>query len=130
LTLWKNSVLFYLGGGGYVCLELLWRGRSHGSMFFLGGVCFCIIGVIRQLKKLCLSVKLLLSAGIVTVLELLTGLAVNKDYSVWDYRSLPCHYRGQICLLYSLLWLPVCLCGMMLHGVAERKLAFSLRRSE
>ena len=122
MVFWKNCVLFYLGGGGYVCLELLWRGRSHGSMFFLGGVCFWVIGAIRRLKKVCLSVKLLLSAGAVTVLELLTGLSVNRDYSVWDYRSLPYHYRGQICLLYSLLWLPVCLLGMMLHRLAENRL--------
>ena len=130
MKLWKKSVLFYLGGGGYVCLELLWRGRSHGSMFFLGGICFCVIGAIRRLKRLCLPVKLLLSAGAVTILELLTGLAVNRDYSVWDYRGLPCHFRGQICLPYSLLWLPVCLLGILLHGAAERKLVLTLRQGE
>ena len=122
MRFWRNALLFYLGGGGYVCLELLWRGRSHGSMFFLGGVCFWVIGAIRRLHRLSLSVRLLLSAAAVTLLELLTGLAVNRDHSVWDYRALPCNYRGQICLLYSLLWLPVCLLGMVLSRAAEEKI--------
>ena len=122
MRIWKQAVLFCVGGGGYVCLELLWRGRSHGSMFFLGGLCFWIIGFIRRLAKISLSLRLLLSAACVTVLELLTGLAVNREYAVWDYRGLPFHYRGQICLIYSLLWLPVCFLGMMLHSVAEQLL--------
>jgi len=125
MRFWRQSLLFYLGGGGYVCLELLWRGRSHGSMFFLGGICFLVIGAIRRLYRLCLSARLLLSAAAVTALELLTGLAVNRDHGVWDYRMLPYNYRGQICLMYSLLWLPVCLLGMLLHRFAEGKLAGS-----
>ena len=115
-------MLFCVGGGSYVCLELLWRGRSHGSMFFLGGLCFWILGIIRHLVRLSLSLRLLLSAACVTALELLTGLLVNREYQVWDYRKLPFHYRGQICLIYSLLWLPVCLFGMMLHGLIEKQL--------
>ena len=122
MRIWKQIMLFCLGGGGYVCLELLWRGRSHGSMFFLGGLCFWLIGRIRRLAKIALSFRLLLCAACVTGLELLTGLAVNREYQVWDYRSLPVHYRGQICLIYSLLWLPVSFFGMMLHGAAERVL--------
>ena len=123
MRFWKKTVLFCLGGGSYVCLELLWRGRSHGSMFFLGGICFLIIGAVRRLAKIHLALRLLLSAACVTVLELLTGLVVNQDYSVWDYRGLPYQYRGQICLVYSLLWLPVCFLGMLLHSLAERVFA-------
>ena len=122
MRFWKKCVLFYMGGGSYVCLELLWRGRSHGSMFLLGGVCFLVIGAIRRLKNLALSVRVALSAAAVTALELLTGLTVNRDHKVWDYRALPFQFRGQICLYYSLLWLPVCLLAMGLHRLAERKL--------
>ena len=31
MKIWKQMILFYLGGCAYVVLELLWRGRSHGS---------------------------------------------------------------------------------------------------
>ena len=119
----KRLLLFCLGGGSYVGLEFLWRGRSHGSMFLLGGSCFLLIGAIRRLARLSLTLRVLFSAVCVTGLELLTGLMVNRDYQVWDYRRQPFHYRGQICLLYSLLWLPVCFFGMLLHSVSERVLA-------
>ena len=122
MKFWKNCALFCMGGGSYVCLELLWRRRSHGSMFLLGGACFLVIGAIRRLGNLALSVRVALSAAAVTALELLTGLAVNRDHKVWDYRRLPFQFRGQICLYYSLLWLPVSLLAMGLHRLAERKL--------
>jgi len=123
VKIWKNAVLFYLGGGGYVCLELLWRGRSHGSMFLLGGTCFSLIGLMeRKLDRLPPSARMLAGAGMVTALELATGLAVNRDFSVWDYRQLPLNYRGQICLPYSLLWVPAVLTGMTLYRGARRVL--------
>ena len=31
-------------------MELLWRRRSHVSMFTAGGICFLLLGKIRQLK--------------------------------------------------------------------------------
>jgi hypothetical protein len=58
------------------------------------------------------------AATIVTALELLTGLLVNRDHQVWDYRQMPCNYLGQICLPYSLLWLPVSLMAMGLYTAA------------
>ena len=51
-------------------------------------------------------------------MELLTGLAVNQNYTVWDYRAMPLNFMGQICLTYSLLWVPVSLLGMKLYGKA------------
>ena len=115
---WKKSVLFYLGGAGYMTLEFLWRGRSHGSMFLLGGTCFLVLGPIGRLRRP-LPVRAVMGAAAVTALELLTGLLVNRDHRIWDYRSLPLQYAGQICLPYSLLWIPVSLGAMALHAKAE-----------
>lgn len=126
MRFWKNSVLFYLGGMGYTGLELLWRGFSHGSMFVLGGVCFVIIGKLRLLRAL--PLRMLTAAGIVTILELGCGLLVNRDYRVWDYRDLPLNYRGQICLPFTLLWIPVSLAAIFLYDWAEKGLLVKLRR--
>ncbi len=113
---WKTSVLFYLGGTAYMVLEFLWRGRSHGSMFLLGGLCFLLVGNLgTRLNRLPLALRLVLASGIITALELLTGLAVNRSYSIWDYRALPYNYLGHICLIYSLLWIPVSLGAMFLY---------------
>ncbi|MCD7860082.1 MAG: putative ABC transporter permease [Firmicutes bacterium] len=118
---WKTCMLFALGGTAYFTLECVWRGFSCGSMFLLGGLCFLLIGKIGQ-TALPLAAQLLLSAAMVTALELLTGLAVNRDYSVWDYRALTCNFLGQICLIFSLLWLPVSFAGLALYCAAERRL--------
>ena len=122
MKIWRNSVLFYLGGSSYMFLEFLWRGRSHGSMFLLGGTCFAMLGKIVELNRLPLWSRVVLGASGVTALELLTGLLVNRQYQIWDYRQQLLNYRGQICLGYSLLWMPVCLFGMWLSQWSRQKL--------
>lgn len=69
-----------------------------------------------------LPVKAAMGAGAVTVVELLAGLLVNRDYSVWDYRMMPLNFRGQVCLPFSLLWLPVSVGGMLLYKVMDNRL--------
>ena len=119
----KNAALFCLGGGAYTGLELLWRGWSHVSMFVTGGVCFLLIGQLNAVRpRLPLLWRALAGAGIVTMVELGTGLLVNRNYEVWDYRSQPGHFLGQICPGFSLLWIPVSLFALVLYGVAERHL--------
>ena len=62
-----------------------------------------------------LSMRMLTSAGFITALELGCGLLVNRDYNVWDYRHMPLNYHGQICLPFSLLWIPVSLGAIFLY---------------
>ena len=89
-------------------MELCWRGWSHGSMFLAGGLCLLLIGSLEEAKpKLPLPLRVLAGAGIITMVELGTGLVVNRDYHVWDYRQMPWNFRGQICPAYCLLWVPV-----------------------
>ena len=55
----------------------------------------------------------------ITAVELAAGLLVNRDYHIWDYRGLPLNYRGQVCLPFSLLWIPVSSVGMGLYGMVN-----------
>ena len=104
-------------------IEFLWRGRSHGSMFLLGGSCFMAMGwLYRLLRQLPVWLRCVASGTVVTGLELLTGLIFNRDYTVWDYRRQPLNYRGQICALYSFFWVLLSLAGMLLHDRAGRKI--------
>ncbi len=49
---WKKRLLLgAIGGMGYVGLELVWRGRSHWSMFLAGGACFLLVGHLEELPK-------------------------------------------------------------------------------
>lgn len=125
-TLFKHLVLFLIGGGLYVLIELTARGKSHWSMALLGGTCFLFIGAIneRVLRRMGLIWQMLLGAGIVTVLELCTGLVVNVwlGWEVWDYSNMPLNLWGQICLPYSLLWTLIALAAILLDDWLRWKL--------
>ena len=121
MKLWKNGFLFCLGGGVYASIELLYRGRTHGSMFLLGGILFLLLGRLRRLP-LSWPTLTILGASSITAGELLTGLLVNRGYTVWDYRALPMNFMGQICLQFSLLWLPLSLLAMGLYSKVEKHL--------
>ena len=88
-------------------------------MFAAGGLSFLLLGKIRE-AMLPRAVKPVAGAAMITAVELCTGLLVNRDYQVWDYRAVPGNFRGQICLPFSLLWIPVASLGMELYGLTER----------
>ena len=121
-NIWKKSVLFAAGGCSYMGIELLWRGWTHSSMFLAGGSSFLLLGKLNQLKSVPLAVRMLSGAGAITGVELITGLLTNRDHSVWDYRHVPFNYRGQICLPFCLLWVPVSLFGMTLYGALDKQI--------
>jgi uncharacterized membrane protein len=109
----KHALLFSLGGLSYCGLELLWRGRTHYSMFLAGGASLLLIGKLNHVEpKLPLPLRAVAGAGIITMVELGAGLLFNRDFTVWDYRQVPGNYQGQICLPYSLLW--ILLAGLVL----------------
>lgn len=112
--------LFLIGGTGYVTLELLYRGRSHISMFVAGGLCFLLLG--RLEKKKLGYFRPLAGAGLITLVELMTGLLVNRDYRVWDYRGIPGNLWGQICPRFFLLWIPLAYLGGKAYRLASARL--------
>ena len=123
MKIWKNCLLFYTGGATYLTLELLYRGRSHGSMFLAGGVCFLLIGHLNRVEpKLPLPLRALVGAGIGTAVELGAGMAVNRNYQVWDYRDQPYNFMGQICPVFSALWIPLSLLAAMLFQQLDTRL--------
>ena len=122
MQVFKKGLLFTLGGCGYVGLELLWRGWSHGSMFLAGGTVFLLLGKLQRTQpRLPLPLRAVVGAGIITTVELAAGLLFNRDYRVWDYRQMPYNFLGQICLSYSLLWIPVSFGAIWLHRLLEQK---------
>ena len=88
---------FLLGGAAYVLIELLWRGRSHFSMFIAGGF---------QRYALPLPVKCIAGALVITAIEFIAGYIVNlrMGLNVWDYSGRPYNLYRQICPGFALLW--------------------------
>lgn len=103
-------LLFLIGGRLYTWLELACRGRTHWTMFILGGLCFVIIGLLNEHLfpwELALMQQAVIGAVIITVLEFFTGCIINLwlGWDVWDYSGLPFNLMGQVCLYYFLLWI-------------------------
>ena len=118
----KNlPLLFTAGGLGYMGLELLWRRRTHESMFLAGGCCFLLLGRIQR-RFSSPPARAFVGSAAITGVELLTGLLINRDHHVWDYRTMPMNLKGQICLPYSLLWMPVGLAGTTLYRLLDKKM--------
>lgn len=100
--------LFLVGGLLYILIELLWRRRTHPSMFLVGGLCFELIGCIHtRWRRLSLALRCGLCALVVSAVELVSGCILNRwlRLHVWDYSRMPFNLLGQVCLLYSTLWL-------------------------
>lgn len=106
-TVYKNIIIFVIFGISYVSLELLYRGHSHVTMFFVGGLCGLLIGLINEYTpKMPIVLQMTIGSIIVTLLELVTGYILNikLGLNIWDYSNLTFNYKGQISLIFSILW--------------------------
>lgn len=114
-----------IGGIGYAIIELLWRGRTHWSMFSLGGICFAVFGKIgEKLKKVSLLYKSVVATIFVTLAELIYGVIFNiiLKKEIWDYSKIPLNFKGQICLLYSVFWWILCLIFIPVADILNKRL--------
>jgi hypothetical protein len=98
--------LFCIGGALYNIIEVLWRGYTHWTMFIVGGMCFNIIGKIHSLCRKGMVIRCTLCALAITIIEFISGYLFNirLKMNVWDYSSMLFNIKGQVCLLYSVLW--------------------------
>lgn len=103
----RPLILFWIGGLLYVLIELTVRGRTHWSMFIVGGLAFFLIGFINEkCKKMPLAKQMLIGALVITTLEFTCGCIVNLwlGWHVWDYSNMPFNLLGQICLPFTAIW--------------------------
>lgn len=104
----KQIILCMIGGLLYIGIELLWRGYSHWTMFFLGAMCFAYAGIQNEYEEWDkpLILQALQVALFITVAEFITGCIVNLclGWNIWDYSNLPLNLLGQICLPFSVVW--------------------------
>ncbi|KXL54534.1 hypothetical protein CLNEO_06410 [Anaerotignum neopropionicum] len=108
----RRIMVFLIGGLAYVSLEILYRGYSHWTMFFTGGFAFfCLFALFTAAFPLPFWARCIAGALIVTTIEFTVGIVVNKllGWHVWDYSRLPCNLFGQISLLFSTIWLVLCI---------------------
>lgn len=121
----KNSILFSIGAIGYGLIEIIWRGYTHWSMLGAGGICFMFFAFLSdKLKNARLLFKAVLASGFITTIELIFGIFFNiiLKKNVWDYSKLPFNIGGQICLMYSFLWMLLSIVFIPFAGFVNRKL--------
>ena len=108
----RYTLFFFIGAAGYSAIEVIWRGHTHWSMALAGGLCFILFSLVAEgFADKPIIVKALLAALGVTAVELVFGLIFNVmlGMGVWDYSNLPLNLFGQICPLFSLLWVGLAL---------------------
>lgn len=84
-------------------------------MFFVGGGCFLLMYLISG-TAMPLWLKWLSSAGMISGIELISGLILNicLGLRVWDYSANAFNIAGQVCPLFSLIWLILSVPGIAL----------------
>ena len=115
----ENGAVFLFGGILYVMSELLYRGFTHITMFFAGGICLLIMYVCeKKLSGTRLYKRCILYAFAVTLVELGFGVAFNMvlDMNVWDYSDEPLNFLGQICPEFVFMWLFLSLPAIFICG--------------
>lgn len=106
--IFKHIALLCIGGAIYCCIELISRGRTHWTMFLVGGLCFIFCGIINEYfdwDMLIWKQMLICTFGI-TIIEFISGCVINLKLglNVWDYSNQPFNIKGQVCLLFSVFW--------------------------
>ena len=80
-----------------------------------------LLGKLEE-RKFSLPLRAAAGAGIITAVELGTGLLVNRDHRVWDYRQCRGNFLGQICPEYCALWAPLSLGAMGVYRWLDREI--------
>jgi len=119
----KALTLFAVGAAVYWAVEFGWRSLVntlpvHWTMPVLGGCLFLLLGGINEYLpwEMSLVKQALIGTVVITVAEFFAGLVLNVwlGLAVWDYSHLPFNLLGQVCLWFTLAWVPLSVVAIVL----------------
>lgn len=122
----KYGLFFIIGAIGYAAIEIVWRGHTHWSMMIAGGICFILFSIISELlNESGIIKKAMLCALCITSIEFIFGIIFNLwlKMDIWDYSDMPLNILGQICPIFSLLWVVIALAFLPLADVLNKDFA-------
>lgn len=120
-------IIFLTGAFVYGLTEVLFRGFTHWTMALTGGFAFLLIYIVNlKAKNKGLFFKCIMGCLIITSLELVVGIIVNRQFNlnVWDYSGQSFNLLGQICPLFSFLWFLISFPAILLSKFMKKKLQF------
>lgn len=122
----KKMLLTFLSGGMiYALIEVIYKNETHISMFIAGGLSLCLINLLcaEKLSDRSLFFKCLTGSVIISTIEFVSGFIVNivLKLNVWDYSHLPLNFKGQICLLFSVLWFFITIPAIYVSKIINKK---------
>ena len=112
----KYLFLFVFGSIVYAGIEIGFRGYTYLLMGIVGGIAFILIGLVNEVLDwdFPLILQMIIGGLIVTLLELITGIALsNFGIQMWDYSGQWLNYKGVICPLFSFIWCFISLLGIV-----------------
>ena len=119
----KALTLFAIGAAVYWAVEFSWRSLVntlpvHWTMPVLGGCLFLVLGGLNEYLpwEMPLVKQALIGMATITMAELIAGIILNiwLGLAVWDYSHLPFNLLGQICLGFTLAWVPLSVVAIVL----------------
>lgn len=126
-SLLEHLIIFCIMGSLYIFVEILYRGRSHWTMWFVGGFAGFIIGELNHEHfewEMSILKQCIVGAIITTIIEFISGCILNiwLGWNIWDYSNLPLNILGQVCLLFSIFWTLISLPTILLDDWIRWKL--------
>jgi len=120
----EYMVVFCVGAGAYAALELAFRGFTHWSMLPVGGLCFSGLYHITEVSEESRHIQWIMGAAFITAVEFISGSILNiaLGWGVWDYSGRAGNLYGQICPLFSAIWLMLCIPGCAICQILRRGL--------
>lgn len=105
----KLAILGFVMGMIYFTAEGFWRGWTNIAMLFVGGICCVLIGLLNEFPKqysLKIWQQCMLGTIIILSIEFFSGVILNiwLKLNIWDYSKRWGNFKGQICVVYGLLW--------------------------
>lgn len=107
LTIWLIlGAIYYIIEGLY---HLPSGGYANILMLPIGGLCGLCVGSINQVKafyNMKIVWQCLIGTVLTTLIEFISGMILNValGLNIWDYSNLLFNVKGQISLIFSLIW--------------------------
>lgn len=117
--------IYTVGAVVYSFCEIGWRGYTHWTMSFAGGLCMALIYIsVNKHPNRPLWLQCVEGCLTITAVEFIIGYIVNYhlNWNVWDYSSLPFNIMGLVCPLYTALWFVLSIPAVFLSKIFKTKI--------